>query len=57
MSEGPQLATQGRVGDAVDEYHAALAIRSEDVLTCQLLTAALQESCPYDDSLGLDVGL
>ena len=48
---------QGKLHEAVQEFHTALALRSEDLLAGQLLTAALTECCPYSDDFGVGVGL
>ena len=40
---GGCLCEQGRMQEAIDNYHKALSLRPEDTFTAEMLTAAVEE--------------
>lgn len=47
---------QGKVMDAIEEYHKALALRPEDSFAAEMLSVALREAVPYPDDMGIAFG-
>ena len=47
---------QGRLMEAIEEYHKALALRPEDAFAAEMLGVALREVVPYPDDMGIALG-
>jgi tetratricopeptide (TPR) repeat protein len=47
---------QGKLMEAIEEYHKALALRPEDSFAAEMLSVALREVVPYPDDMGIALG-
>ena len=47
---------QGKLMEAIEEYHKALALRPEDAFAAEMLGVALREVVPYPDDMGIALG-